>query len=87
MGKVPCIEFQSGETLYESLIIADCLDEAYPQNKLYPDNPVARAKDKLLISRFNTVINVMYKVHTIVIYSSCKTNIICVNVKLQLFLL
>ncbi|XP_034195998.2 pyrimidodiazepine synthase isoform X1 [Osmia lignaria lignaria] len=63
LGKVPCIEFQSGETLYESLIIADCLDESYPQNKLYPDDPVARAKNKLLISRFNTVINIMYKLY------------------------
>ncbi|XP_018403113.1 PREDICTED: pyrimidodiazepine synthase-like [Cyphomyrmex costatus] len=61
VNKVPCIELEEGETLYESLIIADYLDEAYPQNKLYPNNPLAKAKDKLLIDRFSIVIATMYK--------------------------
>ncbi|KAL0121216.1 hypothetical protein PUN28_008713 [Cardiocondyla obscurior] len=61
LNKVPCIELEEGETLYESLIIADYLDEAYPQNKLYPSNPLAKAKDKLLIDRFNAVISTFYK--------------------------
>ncbi|XP_011166456.1 pyrimidodiazepine synthase [Solenopsis invicta] len=61
LNKVPCIELEGGETLYESLIIADYLEDAYPQNKLYPSNPLAKAKDKLLIDRFNTVISTMYK--------------------------
>ncbi|XP_011871091.1 PREDICTED: pyrimidodiazepine synthase-like [Vollenhovia emeryi] len=60
LNKVPCIELENGETLYESLIIADYLDDAYPQNKLYPSNPLMKAKDKLLIDRFNTVISTMY---------------------------
>nr|XP_034196005.1 pyrimidodiazepine synthase-like isoform X2 [Osmia lignaria] len=47
----------------EWLIEKSPLDESYPQNKLYPDDPVARAKNKLLISRFNTVINIMYKLY------------------------
>lgn len=62
LNKVPCIELEGGETLYESLIIADYLDDAYPQNKLYPSNPLAKAKDKLLIDRFNAVITTIYKV-------------------------
>ncbi|XP_033328381.1 pyrimidodiazepine synthase [Megalopta genalis] len=62
-GKVPCIELDGGETLYESLIIADYLDEAYPQNKLYPNNPLAKAKDKLLIDKFNSVISTIYKLY------------------------
>ncbi|OAD53462.1 Glutathione S-transferase omega-2, partial [Eufriesea mexicana] len=61
VGKVPCIELEGGETLYESLVIAEYLDDAYPQNKLYPNDPLSRAKDKLLIGRFNSVINTMYK--------------------------
>lgn len=64
LGKVPCIELAGGETLYESLIIADYLDDVYPQNKLYPKDPLARAKDKQLISRFNDVINIMFKCYT-----------------------
>jgi len=62
LNKVPCIELEGGETLYESLIIADYLDDTYSQNKLYPSNPLAKAKDKLLIDRFNTVKSNMYKV-------------------------
>lgn len=67
-NKVPCIELEGGETLYESLIIADYLDEAYPQNKLYPSNPLAKAKDKLLVDRFNIVISTFYKVFVIGFY-------------------
>nr|XP_033328382.1 pyrimidodiazepine synthase-like [Megalopta genalis] len=33
-GKVPRVEMNGGETLYESLIIADYLDKVYPQNML-----------------------------------------------------
>ncbi|XP_076622591.1 pyrimidodiazepine synthase [Colletes latitarsis] len=63
LGKVPCIELEGGETLYESLVIAEYLDDAYPQNKLYPINPLAKAKDKLLIDRFNSVISTIYKLY------------------------
>ncbi|XP_017885243.1 pyrimidodiazepine synthase-like [Ceratina calcarata] len=63
LGKVPCIELNTGETLYESLIIAEYLDDAYPQNKLFPKDHLARAKDKLLINGFNTIINIMYKLY------------------------
>lgn len=69
LNKVPCIELEGGETLYESLIIADYLNDAYPQNKLYPSNPLAKAKDKLLIDRFNTVISTMYKVFVMLIFA------------------
>ncbi|XP_012287315.1 pyrimidodiazepine synthase [Orussus abietinus] len=63
LGKVPCIELENGETLYESLVIADYLDEAYPQRPLYPKNPLQKAKDRLLIERFGSVITSMYKLY------------------------
>ncbi|XP_066582660.1 pyrimidodiazepine synthase-like [Prorops nasuta] len=63
LGKVPCLEFSNGETLFESIILADYLDEAYPQNKLHPNDPLAKAKDKLLLDRFNAVISAMYKLY------------------------
>lgn len=66
LNKVPCIELEGGETLYESLIIGDYLDEVYPENRLHSANPLAKAKDKLLIDRFNTVIATMYKVMELV---------------------
>ncbi|XP_008556151.1 pyrimidodiazepine synthase [Microplitis demolitor] len=61
LGKVPCIEFEDGETLYESLIVADYLNEAHPDQNLYPSDPRAKAKDKILIERFNGLISLMYK--------------------------
>ncbi|XP_014210802.1 pyrimidodiazepine synthase-like [Copidosoma floridanum] len=61
LGKVPCIEFENGDTLYESLIIAEYLDEAYPEHRLLPTNPLTKAKDKLLTERFNDFITSMYK--------------------------
>ncbi|KAH0949999.1 hypothetical protein HN011_010621 [Eciton burchellii] len=60
-GKVPCIELKPGEILKESLIIADYLDEAYPEIKLYPNNLWAKAKDKLLINQFNEIEAIVYK--------------------------
>lgn len=62
-GKVPCLELDNGEVLYESLVVADYLDEKYPEPRLYPLDPLAKAKDKLLIEKFNTsIIQTMYKV-------------------------
>jgi glutathione S-transferase len=80
-GKVPCIELKPGEILKESLIIADYLDEAYPEIKLYPNNLWAKAKDKLLINQFNEIEAIVYKVlslhiyllHTLHIYLSSNT--------------
>lgn len=60
-GKVPAIELPNGETLYESLILADYLDEKYPERPLYPRDPLAKAKDKLLMEKFNRVIRGIYK--------------------------
>jgi len=68
LGNVPCIELKAGEILRESLIIADYLDEAYPEVKLYPSNPLAKAKDKLLIDQFNEVKVIVYKVLSLYIY-------------------
>ncbi|KAK0180703.1 hypothetical protein PV327_003060 [Microctonus hyperodae] len=61
LGKVPCIELENGETLYESLILADYLNEAYPNDNLYTNDPLQKAKDKLLIERFSGLITMMYK--------------------------
>ena len=63
LGKVPCIELAEGVTLYESLIVAEYLDEAFPQITLYPKTPYAKAKDKLLIDRFNSIISTMSKMY------------------------
>jgi glutathione S-transferase len=33
---VPCLQFADGRTIPESLIVAEYLDAAYPENKLIP---------------------------------------------------
>ncbi|XP_018576746.1 pyrimidodiazepine synthase [Anoplophora glabripennis] len=61
-GKIPALELDTGDVLYESLIIADYLDERYHQHLLHAKDPLQKAKDKLLIEQFNRIINTMYRV-------------------------
>ena len=72
LGKVPCLELDANNVLYESLIIADYLNEAYPENNLYPQDPLPKAKDKLLVERFNCVITAIYKVLAFVVVLACQ---------------
>lgn len=55
LGKVPAIEMESGDCIYESLIIADYLDEKYPQRQLQPRDPIQKAKDRILVEHFSKV--------------------------------
>lgn len=67
-GKVPTLELDGGKgTLYESLIVSDYMDEAYPVltahgggdgskiDRLHSNDPVQRAKDRILIGEFSSV--------------------------------
>lgn len=47
------------DPLIESLIIAEYLDETYPENPLQPKNSFQKAKDRVLIERFSSVLNVV----------------------------
>jgi glutathione S-transferase len=48
MGKLPFIEID-GETITESQVIIDYLEDAYPATPLYPSDPVQRAHVRELI--------------------------------------
>jgi glutathione S-transferase len=50
MGKVPWIELDDGRRLAESEVIAEYLEEAYPQKPLLPKDAFARAKVRELIT-------------------------------------
>lgn len=63
-GKVPALELENGAILYESLVIADYIDEKYPQHSLYPKDPLQKAKDKLMLQKFDQIISTMYKIIT-----------------------
>lgn len=61
-AKVPVIEFDDGKLLSESLLLADYLDEAYPEPALYPSDPRAKAEDRMLLEKFGPVIGAFYKI-------------------------
>nr|ATY49608.1 glutathione S-transferase [Bradysia odoriphaga] len=64
LGKVPALGVPTENGLlfiHESLVIADYLDEKYPEKLLYPKDPLAKAVDRLLIEQFNGVITAYYK--------------------------
>ncbi|XP_060520187.1 pyrimidodiazepine synthase-like [Cylas formicarius] len=63
-GKVPALEVENGDVIYESLIIADYLDDRYHAHQLHNKDPLQKAKDRLLIEQFNRVVNTMYRVLT-----------------------
>jgi glutathione S-transferase len=50
LGKVPFLELEGGRRLAESEVIAEYLDEAYPQKPLLPRDPFERAKVRELIA-------------------------------------
>uniref|UniRef100_A0A1B6F9D4 Glutathione transferase n=1 Tax=Cuerna arida TaxID=1464854 RepID=A0A1B6F9D4_9HEMI len=52
--KVPGL-LVDGQALYESLIIADYLDEKYPQRPLHSKNPLQKAKDRIVLENFGKV--------------------------------
>ncbi|CAH1390408.1 unnamed protein product [Nezara viridula] len=62
LGKVPAL-YVDGVNIYESLIIADYIDEKYPQRPLYPKDPLRKALDRILIEGFSRVINLLYKLY------------------------
>ena len=47
-GKVPAL-VHDGQTIYESLIINEYLDEVFPDPRLMPDDPLTRAKARIWI--------------------------------------
>ena len=59
LGKIPALELENNDVLYESLIIADYIDEKYHQNPLHHRDPLKKAKDKLLIEQFSKVRSVV----------------------------
>jgi glutathione S-transferase len=50
IGKVPFLELEDGRRLAESEVIAEYLEEAYPQKPLLPRDPFERAKVREVIT-------------------------------------
>ncbi|XP_065219601.1 pyrimidodiazepine synthase-like [Planococcus citri] len=60
-GRVPALWYKN-ELLYESLLLADFINEEFPGNALYPSEPVKKLKDRMLIEKFSSVPSAFYKV-------------------------
>ena len=50
MGKVPFLDLGNGQTITESQVILEYLEDAYPDKLLYPRDPLARARVRELIA-------------------------------------
>ena len=50
MGKMPFLDFGNGQTLTESQVLLEYLEDAYPDRPLYPREPLARARIRELIT-------------------------------------
>lgn len=54
-GKVPVLEFPDGQILYESLVVAEYIDDVYKSRPLYPTDPFQKAVDQIWVADFNKV--------------------------------
>ncbi|KAK2824392.1 hypothetical protein Q5P01_021567 [Channa striata] len=61
-GLVPTLETPAGEVIYESPITCEYLDEVYPEKKLFPSSPYAKAQQKMMMEQFSKVIPYFYKI-------------------------
>ncbi|XP_059468421.1 pyrimidodiazepine synthase-like isoform X2 [Neocloeon triangulifer] len=63
LGQVPTLEYSDGRILAESLIVSEYLDEIGDSTRpLQSKDPFQRSRDKMLMERFNMVINPLFKV-------------------------
>jgi len=64
-AKVPAIEFgPDNKTLFESLIIADYLDESHPDRRpLASKDPYQKAQDRLFVDNFGSFSSAFAKVY------------------------
>ncbi|KAM6916684.1 glutathione S-transferase omega-1-like [Xenentodon cancila] len=64
LGLVPTLETPAGEVIYESPITCEYLDEVYPEKKLLPSSPFAKAQQKMMLECFSKITPYFYKIPT-----------------------
>lgn len=55
MPALQLVDKPNSPFVYESLLIAEYLDEVHPQNKLYPSDPLKKLQEKIWIERFSPI--------------------------------
>uniref|UniRef100_A0A3P8NNF2 Glutathione S-transferase omega n=1 Tax=Astatotilapia calliptera TaxID=8154 RepID=A0A3P8NNF2_ASTCA len=61
-GIVLTLETPAGEVIYESPITCEYLDEVYPEKKLFPSSPFAKAQQKMMLEHFSKRIGYFYRI-------------------------
>jgi len=61
LGKVPAVE-HNGKIVYESLVVADYVDDVFKSGqKILPEDPYERAKQRMLVERLSTLHSALYQ--------------------------
>ncbi|XP_783642.2 glutathione S-transferase omega-1 [Strongylocentrotus purpuratus] len=60
-GTVPVLEFQ-GNIVTESLVICDLLEDLFPDKPLKAKDPFQKAKNRLAVGKFDSIVSLFYKV-------------------------
>ncbi|TXH35828.1 MAG: glutathione S-transferase family protein [Rhodospirillaceae bacterium] len=63
LGKVPLLQLQDGTALFESAVICDYLEEAFPHS-LHPDDPLDRARERAWIEFGSAVLGALWGLET-----------------------
>ncbi|KAG6444793.1 pyrimidodiazepine synthase isoform X2 [Manduca sexta] len=61
-GKVPALEIEEGVCIYESLVTVEYLEDAFPQRPLFPQDPVKKAFDKIIVEASGPILTLYFKV-------------------------
>jgi len=61
-GAVPVVA-QNGKIVYDSLLVAEYLDDSYPQHPILPKDPYERAQQKLLVDKLSKLGNAVTAVY------------------------
>ncbi|KAM3605793.1 uncharacterized protein V6R79_004778 [Siganus canaliculatus] len=62
LGLVPVLETPAGEVVYESSITCEYLDEVYPEKKLLPTSPFAKAQQKMMLEHFSKATTFFFRI-------------------------
>ncbi|XP_066457783.1 glutathione S-transferase omega-1-like [Eleutherodactylus coqui] len=79
-GSVPSLETPDGRIIYDSIVVCDYLDEAFPGKKLTPEDPYEKAQQKMLLKCVNKVASILQQ-----IFSANKNNLDTTELKTQFF--